>query len=332
MGHLEECNLLDAPELFPFPNLLSLENVVCTNTAKFIEVLPVACPRLESLTIAWEFDEEFPLAQMLPNIRTLRVLVGHRFWHGSHPGTFSPQTFPNITTLHIRNCVTSDDERDHIQMCCHMSFPKLRVLRLESIGRGTLNIYDFIQRHPTILQVALEFDIAPNFSPRLESLVKLITGTGVWRKPRSPSAILVDQPSYKEFNVHMPVPPNFDMSYGTLLRFAYSRLPLLQPVEPHEPQYKCIGFAICFGDELSLPGLDLADYDSRDGIDFVHDIISEGKALACFKDLEELNLSSAHFSGGELGFSETMVRSSLYGPCGSLMTESALGSPRTRAQ
>ncbi|KIP12074.1 hypothetical protein PHLGIDRAFT_400565 [Phlebiopsis gigantea 11061_1 CR5-6] len=58
----------------------------------------------------------------------------------------------------------------------------------------------------------------------LEALLKLIHGTGTWVAPPG-SNVSLDQPSATEFDKDNPIPPSFPQEFGTLFKFAFSRVP-----------------------------------------------------------------------------------------------------------
>ena len=153
----------------------------------------------------------------------------------------------------------------------NLSFPNLRVLRLERIGAQIPLVFDFIQRHSTILEANVQFasSMAQERYLMVESLFPLIYGTGTWIAP-SESGIVLAQPTNAALNFVHSMPPNSPESFGPCYQFAFERTPISPDAIQHcssigsvEPRYKCIAFAASFGNP-STDDMYTEEYSSLD--------------------------------------------------------------------
>ena len=242
------------PEL---PNLISFE---CTSSSCSRDLLNVlkTSPRLRSLVMLWDDWVGFPAIRDLPSLQTLRLYLDSDVLHEptilALPILGIP-AFTSLTTLALCDC---DEHSRTIRQCMRLSFPNLRVVRLEKLYAPVPLVYDFIHRHPTILEVKVQFSLMTDL--RFEAVVKLIDGTGTWRFPDGfPAAeyagVILDQPSLEELDLLHPVPPNWLGSYGAFENFAFCRTPRSpDALEWYSwkgslrPRYDCTALAVYFED------------------------------------------------------------------------------------
>lgn len=233
-------DLITPPADFPFKNLRSLENFASVSSHRLVCVISVACPHLQ---LFWDSRDELPGSELLPHLKTL-IAHTHSLRFPDCPKHPLPLHLPfnHLTSLFIRNPVvyplSSSD--DFITRCCRIYFPQLRVLRFHDVI-DLPTAYDFIQWHPSILEVTLKPKI--HHYLRLESLIKLIDGTGVW-KNHNVYRVSLDQPSHSELEMNdgEPVPPRFHATYGAIRTFSFVRRPLPDSSDTgvSGPLYKCV--------------------------------------------------------------------------------------------
>lgn len=239
----------------PFRQLTSFEcfNMICSPS--IVQSLR-HCRGLKNLVLAWDDAASFPAIQHLPSVDTLRLYL---FQSGNedrslrrlrHPSDELPP-FPSLATLALYDCFSHSRV---MEQCTQLSFPNLRVLTMKSTRVDVCRVFDFIQRHPTILEANIHFHIDYDLRAlRLEALVKLIEGTGTWIIPAGASAVR-DEPrasAVSEDDVIFPQP--FDKDYGDFYRFAFSRTPCSpgalewrSSIGSPEPRYHCTGLAVYF--------------------------------------------------------------------------------------
>ena len=243
---------------FPFPRLNSFEYTSAVASCSLVQSLE-HCRELRNLTLVWSdlcsFDDLGTLSQvwtlrlylvLSPPSRCEILLV-------SPVGGISPCS--SITTLALVNC---SGHSKIIGQCLALSFPRLRVLRLEKLTAPVPLAYDFIQRHSTLLEVNVHFACFISGSLRLEALLKLIHGTGTWIAPPR-SSVVPDQPSALQLNNSNPIPPSFPHYFGWLFEFAFCRTPRsteavewCSPIGSVDKRYDCTAVALSFeADEMS---------------------------------------------------------------------------------
>lgn len=195
-----------------------------------------------------------------------------------------------LTTLSV--C----EETHSSWLCAHMKgthFPKLRVLTLQHATSSPLSIYQFVHRHPTLMEVNVSLhpingDLTLSFS----GLEKLIDGTGTWTSPKDAQGDAIGWP----FDT---VPS--DGIFITFSAFAFVRAPLHSEAthwaDPHgspRPRYTATALA-----------LDIDEQEEWESLGFVktqlHDFL--GTMSPRFPALEVLRLgyrsdyTDWHFAG-----------------------------------
>ncbi|KAI0785025.1 hypothetical protein C8Q75DRAFT_341495 [Abortiporus biennis] len=159
-------------------------------------------------------------------------------------------SYPFLTTLAINFRRTSNWPTYAWKS---LKFPKLKVVDLQNIGSCDPKIiYDFIQRHSTLLEVNVSFEEA---ELRFEGLIKLINGTGTWiarkksiavggnkyRYTSTDSIAALDEPClvYRQVPGKLkmkcrPLPDDLPNSYIIFDAFAFTRV----PISPTSTQWK----------------------------------------------------------------------------------------------
>jgi hypothetical protein len=269
----------------PFPRLISFEYFQRVCSPYLIQSIQ-ACPTIQKLALAWDGRASFPQMEHLPSVQTLRLYVTTDVMRQDYAYNYNPPIFRSdysaITTLALYDCC----KRSEVMLeCMKLSFPNLRILRLEGCDMSAPEVYDFIQLHPTILEATVYFFALDYRALRLEPLLKLIDGTGTWKAPSGNQHAVLDQPSMAEMDEDHPVPDNFADDYGPFYRFSFSRTPIHPSAlkwssseGSQYPRYHCTGLA-----------LDLAEGEEEsDDWDTPLDFIRHMKPFV--PDLEELRL------------------------------------------
>lgn len=255
---------------FPFPSLRSLELLERTPPNCDIMASLQSAPLLESLSLVWRSQWPFPAIEGMPNLRTLRLTV-YSVGISSSEQLTSPQlSISSLTTLHMA-CV--HDDLNWETFLGH-KFPNLSVLNVQNISARPWKIFDFIHSHPSLLEVNLSFIYGTTI--RLEAILKLIDGTGVWRAPNgetvfhnSGSSFYIAPGGTKvyldviEINFWSPRTFQDDIPnsrYATR-SFAFKRVPLnpltmkpppSQELNARQPKYQAKEFAIMLANQHKL--------------------------------------------------------------------------------
>ncbi|EKM48716.1 uncharacterized protein PHACADRAFT_202488, partial [Phanerochaete carnosa HHB-10118-sp] len=237
---------------FQWPNLVSFECVDAVTTPGYnFEALSASSSGLRNLVLLWRCNLLFPEIGPFPKLKTLRLFMVDVDRNGTLRPSPPIGTYGSLRTLAIHELYSFEA----IERCCRgLSFPNLRVLKLTYVEGQPSIIYDFVQRHSTLLEVNICFSNTwDEASPlRLEALLKLIDGTGTWVRPSEGSRLPVDQPSLKDVDAQSPTrPPSWKESYGVFYEFAFSRRPLSPEASrwrsstgsPHA-RFKCTAFAV----------------------------------------------------------------------------------------
>lgn len=296
----------------PFPKLVSFDYAQSVASPSLIDSLE-HCRELRNMVLAWSDHLSFPNMQRFPQIETLRLYLSREadidFLSTDEHGFITPKVHPfnnipvftTITTLSLHECC---DFSEVVPQCMRLTFANLRVLRMEQVSADVSLVYDFIQRHSTILEANFYFTEGDDEALRLEALMKLIDGTGTWIGPKGDSDILVDQATLLDMDDDDPYPPTFEPECGPFFRFAFLRRPLSadatkwrSSLGSAQPRYECTGFAIYITeDDLVYGTLD--------------DLI--GCLTTRMPHLQELQVASKVIPSDIQNFQWLMVRS--YGP------------------
>ncbi|KAH9934798.1 uncharacterized protein B0H18DRAFT_978343 [Fomitopsis serialis] len=177
-----------------------------------------SCPDITVLELIWDQMRGLPDFRPWPRLAKLRL----HFADSNPPSScVYPSTFPSydmLTTLMVF------EEGHSSWLCAHIqeaTFPRLRVISLQHTTIVPQAIYQFIHRHPTLLEVNVSMYDYYNTALVFEGLLKLIDGTGNWGDPNDPSNegavdIIDCDPD--------GIPPS--ETFITFTTFAFSRVPL----------------------------------------------------------------------------------------------------------
>lgn len=302
---------------YPFTRLRSFECIYAACAPCILRSLQ-HCPDLKTVSLAWNDETPFPKAEYLSKVETFRLYLSRKIESPAttrretplgttHP-TLGLPAYTCITTLALHDCA---DGSDIVNQCMKLSFPNLRVLRLGFIVAAVPLVYDFIQRHTTILEANVEFPVRRLTSRlRFSALMKLIHGTGTWIAPEG-STVIVDQPVLPETVTGPLVPPEWEDNYGFFYRFAFSRRPIIsQHMEEQsstgsdQPRYDCTGLAIKF----------LEDEEDEDPELYANIETFMDRMPASLPYLEELRVSMGTEACETGDFRSLMVNNTLWYP------------------
>lgn len=277
----------------PFSNLTSFE---CLDSPPTTDVLAKLneSKSLTSLTLVWNGQHKLYLYRF-ESLKSLRVYVeGPRIW--SLP---SPLVAPeNLTKLVVHDsgfCRWSKE----LVLGRYVSFPSLRVLRLDECAAEPADIFEFIQIHSTLLEVSVSLCDDEN-TIRLEALKKLIEGTGTWKGGDCEGELIDGEPNVE---VTSPCPElvngdevslhykgEFPDTHIQLDLFSFTRVPIMENATSWRswrgslrPRYKATGLAFRIMDQgmWQMLGMKVA---------YIPDVLFLAKDH--FPDVEELRVSS----------------------------------------
>ncbi|KZT75015.1 hypothetical protein DAEQUDRAFT_720223 [Daedalea quercina L-15889] len=184
-----------------------------------------------------------------PELRTLRIEFCDKADH-SLQGPFRVPTYVNLTTLAVNDHVGSEWLDSHLR---RVHFPRLRVLNLQAATSPPWLVYQFIHRHPTVLEVNLSFDSDYDHWFAFDRLLKLIEGTGTWGPMDAPGSTFDDP-----FFSFEGISDALNETYAVSTRFAFSRVSLYsegthwdQPEGSRLPRYTATALAMDIVDQVS---------------------------------------------------------------------------------
>ena len=251
---------------FPFPSLRSLELLERPPPNDDIIASLQSLPLLESLALIWRAEWPFPEIAGMTRLCTLRLRVC-KFPTGLGTKAFAnhQQTISSLTTLHI----THIRDRDYYELS-GLSFPNLSVLNARNAGIRPWQTFNFVRSHPSLLEVNLSFGM----TCRLEAILKLIDGTGVWYTSQNKDAL--EDPSLSfyinsegvrvdldiieiDFNVPRTWADDIPNTRYASESFAFKRVPfdsltMDTPPGARRPKYQATEFAIILADQMELVG------------------------------------------------------------------------------
>lgn len=279
---------------------LSLTSFACLDASTTHDVLERLSDSkgLTSLTLVWGGKRRLEL-QKLTALEALRIYVdGPRVVRLLAP--LSPlATLTKLVVHDNRTCRWSEQ----LVAGRRVLFPCLRVLRLDECPAEVRDVFDFIQRHPTLLEVAVS--LCDDFPPiRLEALKKLVEGTGTWadepcegvKQRNGLSGEIVDERDSphaeltEDGQISLHYKDEFPDTHLQFVLFAFTRVPVTDIATlwqsgrgSPQPRYKTTGLAFRIMDQerWQLFGIPVA---------YVPDILSVAKVH--FPDVEELRVSS----------------------------------------
>ncbi|GJE84948.1 hypothetical protein PsYK624_010240 [Phanerochaete sordida] len=226
---------------------------ITLETPPGMSALASRVPQLEQLGIFWQSDHTVPPVDLFPALQSLKIIVDSEALRRER---WEPTDFACgirsvvITTLAVHELTDTSSVLHSLCDGSKYAFPNLRVLHLTQVKVAVPKVYDFVHRHPTLLEVSVGFAPWYHRSLRLEALVKLIQGTGQWVRPKDQLGPMLDQPSFEEYVVGAATPPDFDCSWGAFYEFAFARVPVSEAATSDlmTPRYLCTALAIRFLD------------------------------------------------------------------------------------
>ena len=284
-------------------HLLSFECVAAVSHTSAVDALVAANPTLRKVVLVWIEPFVFPALNTLSDLQTIRLFLVD--WIVPDASATAPlsnprMTFNSLTTLAINNGGTRVNLFN--LYITHLSFPKLRVLNIHEAELAAPLAFDFVQRHPSLLEVTMS-SRAGNF--RLEAVLKLIEGTGTWA---GVGDVRLDQPSFVELSRLSPFPPALPYLYGVLPEFSFSRVPIVDHAlewrsskGSSEPRYRCSGLALRFSDD------DIVPEEER----FADMLLFLEAAPKSLREVQELHLSTYLSLSNGISFQAMMVRTSM---------------------
>ena len=183
-----------------------------------------------------------------PELHTLRLEFLHKERRLQSP--LKIPAYAQLTTLAVSDNIGSEWLDDHLQRAL---FPCLRVLNLQHLVSPPWLVYQFIHRHPTLLEVNVGYDNSTDHWFAWDRLVKLIDGTGTWgpTSPRAPDPHFDDPEFFTD-----GIPDLLTETYTVSKAFAFSRVPLYpeatqwnQPSGSPQPRYSATGLAVYVVDQ-----------------------------------------------------------------------------------
>ncbi|KAK7696286.1 hypothetical protein QCA50_000940 [Cerrena zonata] len=234
---------------------------------------------LRTLVIGWYVDERFPNVTQFPNLSTLAIELDATVEHDD-TAQFTPPlqlaTYSNLTSLYINeNSCRFRDQWHHTgwfsQLCEGITLPNLRNFTLRYSFGPFNEIFSFIQRHPSILEVNVSHAFHDGWIPVL-LLLKLIEGTGIWKRPPDGSEPFDDSSSVDDSDPYL------------VCAFGFTRIPDTSAA----PNRRFLATS------LALDNANIEDYGPPDDIyeRNLVDLLSLGKRPV-FSKLEYLWLSVA---------------------------------------
>lgn len=247
----DQCNMgVICPESFlAMPRLTSWLVYDAKETPYSCYTLAACLPQLEHLGMLWKWNDCVPPIDLFPVLQSLRIIVDHQFPpHWGLPSSSCGIKSVAITSLIIHELSLSSMLLNDFCDGAKYTFPNLRILRFTETKISVPKVYDFIRRHGTLLEVNVGFAQLNHQSLRLEALVKLIQGTGNWTRSEKQPHLVLDQPSFSEYNPIEPIPPDLTFNWGAFYEFAFRRAPVAGVTDPTKPRYTCTALAVRFLD------------------------------------------------------------------------------------
>jgi len=213
-------------------------------------------------------------------LRTLRVEFCVKTAPFDCPVTFP--SYANLTTLAVSDAVGSEWLDAHLRRA---RFPNLRVLNLQHATSPPWLVYQFIHKHPTLLEVNVSFDPTLDYWLAFDRLLKLIHGTGTWGPQSGTPRSMFDDPIF----TMQGIPVLDQETYCVSTRFAFSRVPLYpeatqwdKPEGSQRQRYTATGLALSIVDQC---------FWEHDGTDVVrlHQFLARMPGV--FPELVELRLA-----------------------------------------
>ncbi|TCD67145.1 hypothetical protein EIP91_000429 [Steccherinum ochraceum] len=178
----------DASILSLLPNLQTLEIEMWLMQPGFLPALARHVPRLRHLSWVTDSKYTFPQISGFEGLRTFRVTLV------KNPAQPIDETevlasgprpllrYSTITTFCLHHAVIGAEYSALDRYWKHLHLPNLSILNARSTRCYPQQIFQFIDLHPTLIEVNVSCVHQP-VSIRLEALLKLIEGTGLWVTP-----------------------------------------------------------------------------------------------------------------------------------------------------
>ena len=312
----------------PFPNLVSYESIGATSYIADLRKLLPARESLKKIHIIWEDqglkDLFIPLI-LFSKLEQLRLYLRNQRWKGPDE-TETEWHLPIDCTTTLTHLTLYDLEHSysaHVNgLLRNLHFPNLRMFSLQDTAQDAHQVFDFVNRHPSIL----EFNVSFTYDEvRLRCIPKLIDGTGTWKMPSTPEELakysgsinnlLVDQPTLEDVENVPPEdcrPPD-DIDTGAMYcrSFAFCRRPLpgvttrSSSAGSRQPRYEATALAFCITRQEDLWG---EPYVIRDLAVVLYIL------YRFFPRLEQLRIFDETVPEAEMSWYEYMVRSQLCNP------------------
>lgn len=170
----------------PFPNLQSFHTETWVVQSDFVSILAQHAPRLKHLSLILSDASSLPALDGFDGLTTLRLTILPSVWAeaaASYPCDPCPfLRYSTITTFHLHHASIQENP-GFDQYWEHLYLPNLRVLSALDTKYSPQQVFQFIDLHPKLIEVNISYYHTYPLI-RLEALVKLIEGTGLWVAPK----------------------------------------------------------------------------------------------------------------------------------------------------
>lgn len=177
--------LVAEDEILPFTNLISFECCASFCDHHIPNALRLS-PHLKCLSLSTCIQPDFPDLSMFDKLETLRIFFSdlpHLPMVSRPKATLALIPSHTLTTFTLFANPTELEASTWVKaQISRLVFPKLRVTKLEALPYPPRIYYDFVQRHPTLREVTLNFYVSPDAStllPHLHGLINLLEGTWI---------------------------------------------------------------------------------------------------------------------------------------------------------
>lgn len=283
---------------------------------------------LHSLTMPYPCDYVFPQVQCFADLESLRLVMSPRPYRQDLPNNRCPHCeapvkylsgdlYKSISRLSVQQ---HDDAKFPSYIWNTLEFPKLEVLNLQGLASTSVSsVYSFVQKHSTLLEVNIGF---LSIELRLEALIKLIEGTGIW-DPTGNVALMhqlvlsgskdaPDSPQVIDFEGSLVrFPDDIPGKRVVFRRFGFIREPLTpdatewrSPKASSLPRYRATSLALQISDRHQVA---LGDDFERTcpNLPHIHEFLSLSQY---FPELRELRVESRADCPENSDFTTLMVR------------------------
>lgn len=209
--------LLDVPL---FPNLRHFECLENPCNELVLDKLSSET-HLVSLAILWDYAHTYPYFDRFQSLNSLRLSLFEPHGIGCLQNLGLPRTYATLTTLVLHGQLGCHGHRGGTIDCLfyHLDqfyFPNLTAVSMQDMTAHPCELYHFIQRHSSLMEVNIGFRSTPPLL--IASLRKLIDGVGVWKRGPEDSNTILD---VTHTNLPEPRSPTY---------FSFSRKPILSNI------------------------------------------------------------------------------------------------------